>query len=167
MILRARGRHRVVDAAPRAHADAQAAVAVEVALERDRDHRERVLHAVQPHADVFVRFVRERAHVDVAAEVVARADLDGEIAQLARRVRQLDHQDARRLREPVEVVGELEQVQLFLARVPEAAHAFEAPGAVLQAVGEQADLRVVVAREAAVGVDREIAQVHEVGFLRW
>ncbi len=122
---------------------------------------------MQPHAHVLVRFVRERAHVHVAAEVVARADLDGEVAQLARRERELDHQDARGLREPVVVVGELEQVELFLARVPEAAHAFEASGPVLQAVGEQADLRVVVAREAAVGIDRQIAQVHEVGFLRW
>jgi hypothetical protein len=58
-----------------------------------------------------------------------------------------DHQDARRLREPLVVRGQLEQVELLVARAPEAAHALEAAGAVLQAVREQADLRVVVAQK--------------------
>ena len=64
------------------------------------------------------------------------------------------------------MVGELQQVELLLALAPEAADPFETAGSVLQPVREQTDLRIRVAGEGSVVIDRQVAQMHEVAVLR-
>ena len=58
------------------------------------------------------------------------------------------------------MILELEEIELLIARRPEAAHALEAARAVVQGVRHEADLGLIVAAEAAVRVDRQVAELH-------
>ena len=121
---------------------------------------------MQPDADILVGLVRERAQVDVGSETVAHAQLDAQLAQFRRRVRERHHQDARGLGQPRVVGTDFEQVEFLLARAPKPAHTFEAAGTILQSVREQTDFRVVVAREASVVVDGQVSELHGLAVLR-
>jgi hypothetical protein len=118
--------------------------------------------------DVDRRVEREQAHravaaVDQRADVagalaVAADELEGRLAQLLRRVRDVHVVQRGGLEQPVDVLLVAEhRGALGLGVV--AADALEDPGAVVQPVGEHVDLRVLPRDELAVHPD-EVRCVH-------
>src|SRR5207237_5733747 len=98
---------------------------------------------MQVHLDDRRGLVRDRSHVDVGLIAVAPDQLTGQLAQLLDRFIELDLEQRRRFQEALVVLGELEEVDLPLIRVPVAPNAFEAPGPAIERMRPDADLGVL------------------------
>src|SRR5438105_9526120 len=107
---------------------------------------------MQVHLDDRRGLVRDRSHVDVGLIAVAPDHLTGQLAQLLDRFIELDLEQRRRLHEALVVLGELEEVDLPVIRVPVAPNAFEAPGPVIERMRPDADLGVLEGDDRALEV---------------
>src|SRR5665213_1556962 len=160
--LRAGRRRVVVDTAPRAHAQLEAVVGVQILAVRERNDRQVVADVVEPHAEELFALVEQRPDVGVAAEAVPAAQLQGDLGQLVVGVREIHEQQVARAPQPPVVGDRLEDVELLRLVAPERSDPLEAPGAVLQRVGQQAQRGLAVRHEAATVIDDELSEVHAV-----
>src|SRR5436309_740355 len=151
--LRARRKRLVRNAPPAAHHAADARLDLDVVAERDRVDEEAVLQVVEAHADVFARGVQQRADIRVRLELVAPKKLDRYVDQLLGRVRQRHAQHVCVATHAVVVSGRLQEMQLLVPRVPVRADSLEASCAVMQRVGHEPELGVVIPGELALEVD--------------
>ncbi len=92
-------------------------------------------------ADPLGGFPDQRADVDVGVEGVAAQQLGGDLHELVGRGRDVEVQDAGVALPAQIVVNGADDEDLVALGVPVAADAFEDAGAVVQRVGEDADMR--------------------------
>src|SRR5436190_5601681 len=98
--------------------------------------------------------VCDRSHVDVGVIAVAPDHLTSQLAQLLDRFTEFDLEQRRGFQESLVVLGKLEQVELFLVRVPVAPNAFEARGPVVEGVGSDADVRIGKRNDPALEIGK-------------
>ena len=107
---------------------------------------------MEANADLLVRLVDQRPYVNIGGEPVATQDLDGDGTQLVDRMGEGHVQHACVATHALEVLRQAKHVEPPLLCAPVRANALEAPGAVVERVGEQAQVGVAVAAQLPVEV---------------
>ena len=148
--LAAGGDRVVVDAPPARDAAADAAVDLDVRAERNGEDGERGFKVVQPHADELAALVHERPHVAVLAIAAPREELDGDVHEPLRGVREVEAHDPAGPVEPAVVLEQVQPVQLAVLGIPIRADPLEDTGAVVEGVRQDAHLRVAQGNELPV-----------------
>ena len=140
----------VVDAAPGADHAADPLFDVDIGAEGRRVNGEGRLQVVESHADLLGGLEGQGPDVDVLAVAVAAEDLDGGVDHLLVSEGQLDLQDLGRVPQAFEMRLHEEREELLLVWVPVGPDALEAAGAVVQGVGHEAQMDVLVLLVLAV-----------------
>ncbi len=97
---------------------------------------------MQPHADHLGGLVGQGPDVQVLVEAGHADQARDDVRHLVDGVADLDVHDLAALRQALEVLLNLEQVQGLVVRVPVAANALEYAGAVVEGVRHDPDLRL-------------------------
>src|SRR4029077_20080454 len=126
---------------------------LDVVAKRDRVDEKALGQVVEADADLFARREEEGSNVNVGLELVTPQQLERELDELLRRVRDGETHYVRRTPQSFVVCLRLQQKKLLALGVPVSPDAFEDPGAVVQGMGHQSELDVVVAAELTVVED--------------
>jgi len=105
---------------------------------------------VEPDADELAALVDERTDVGILAVAAPLQELDGDLDQTLRRVRQVQAHDAAGLVEPAVVLDEVQAEELLPIGVPVGPDPLEHTGPVVERVRQDAHLRVLERNELSV-----------------
>src|SRR5438874_5686952 len=98
--------------------------------------------------------VCDRSYIDIGTIAVAPDHLAGQLTELLDGFIELDLEQRGRFHEPLVVLGKLEQVDLFVVRVPVAPNAFEARRPVVEGVRPDADVRIGKGNDPALEIGK-------------
>src|SRR5439155_11387994 len=140
--LASRGDGVVVDAPPRRDLTRDASLDRHVVTERDRKDGEGVLEVVESDADKLAGRVDDRPDIRVLAVPALPEELDGDVHEVLRGMREGKSHDPARAEEPLVVLAEVQPVELLLVGVPVRPDPFKDTRAVVEGMGHDADLRL-------------------------